>query len=242
MIATIRRCSEVKYKICRFLLLPTSSSFASNKAKQIGGAVYAAKNLAIKNSKFTKNKVAVYGGAVYFKFHELSGHYDNGVWKSDVKYYKGVIEKCVFQENVAKDRGGAIYGFKYSEKPKTSAIKAVKCTFINNFADEGNEIYGGVLSGCVLKNTLSLGTVKVKKSAKSLVLTAKLKSSSKSVKNKKITFKFNGKSYAAKTNSKGIAKVAIKSSVLKKLHVGSTVYYQADYSKFHVKKAATVIK
>ena len=35
--------------------------------------------------------------------------------------------------------------------------------------------------------------------------------------NKKITFKFNGKKYTAKTNVKGIAKVTIKSSVLKKL-------------------------
>lgn len=220
-----------------------SSTFTSNKADQVGGAVYAAKNLNLKNSKFTKNKASIYGGAVYFRFHELSGSYDkNGNWKSTVKYYKGSIEKCVFTQNVAKNRGGAIYGFKYSKKPKLSAVNAVKCTFSDNQADTYNELYGGALKSCNLKNTITLKTVNVKKSAKKLVLTATLKNGKKLLKNKKVTFKFNGKTYKAKTNKKGVAKVTVTSSVLKKLRVGSTIYYQANYAKLHVKKLAKVNK
>lgn len=41
-------------------------------------------------------------------------------------------------------------------------------------------------------------------------LTATLKSSGKAIKNKKITFKVNGKTYSAKTNAKGVATVKIK--------------------------------
>ena len=220
-----------------------SSTFTSNKAKDVGGAVYAAKNLVVKNSKFTKNTAKLYGGAVYFKFHELSGHYDaKGNWVSDINFYSNTIEKCTFTENAVNDRGGAIYIFKYSKMPKKTASKAVKCTFKDNLADLGNEIYGGALKSCTLKNTLTLKTVKVKKSAKKLVLSATLKKGSKAIKNKKVTFKFNGKTYKAKTNSKGIAKVTIKSSVLKKLKVGKQIQYQASYSKYHEKKIAKVSK
>ncbi len=220
-----------------------SSTFTSNKADQVGGAVYAAKNLNIKNSKFTKNKAGVYGGAVYFKFHELAGSYDkNGNWKTTAKFYTGVIEKCTFTENVAKDRGGAVYGFKYSGKPKASAGKVVKCTFKNNQADTYNEVYGAAVKNCKYKNTVTLKTVKVKKSAKKLVLTAILKNGNKALKYKKVTFKFNGKIYKAKTNSKGVAKVTIKSKVLNLLRVNSKIFYQVTYGKLHVKKIAKVYK
>ena len=77
-----------------------------------------------------------------------------------------------------------------------------------------------------IKHILTLKKVKVKKSAKKLVLTAEL---AKKLKGKKITFKFNGKKYTAKTNKKGVAKVTIKKSVLKKLKVGKKVKYQAKY-------------
>ena len=62
----------------------------------------------------------------------------------------------------------------------------------------------------------------------------------KYLKNKKITFKFNGKKYTAKTNKKGVAKVIIKSKVLKKLKVGKKVTYQATYLKDTVKKSIKV--
>ena len=93
-----------------------------------------------------------------------------------------------------------------------------------------------------VKQILSIKTATVKKSAKKLVLTATLKKGKTPIKNKKVTFKFNGKTYKAKTNSKGIAKVTIKSQVLKKLKVGKKVTYQATYLKDTVKKTVKVLK
>lgn len=90
-----------------------------------------------------------------------------------------------------------------------------------------------------VKHLLSLKSVKVKKSSKKLTLHATLKNK-KAIKGKIITFKFNGKNYKAKTNSKGIAKVTIKSDVIKKLKVGKRITYQATYLKDIIKKTSTV--
>jgi hypothetical protein len=94
-----------------------------------------------------------------------------------------------------------------------------------------------------VKHALTLKAVKVKKSAKKLVLTATLKNGKKGIKGKKITFKFNGKKIGTvKTNKKGVATVTIKKSVLKKLKAGKKVKYQATYLKDTVKKSAKVKK
>ena len=93
-----------------------------------------------------------------------------------------------------------------------------------------------------IKTTLALKTIKVKKSAKKLVLQATLKQGNKALSGKKITFKFNGKKYTAKTNKKGIAKVTIKKSVLKKLKAGKKVTYQVTYLKDTVKRSVKVKK
>lgn len=79
-----------------------------------------------------------------------------------------------------------------------------------------------------VKPTLTLAKVNVKKSAKKLVLTAKI---SKKVKGKKIVFRFNGYKYIGYTNKNGVAKVTVKSKVLKKLKVGKKVKYKAGYGK-----------
>ena len=87
---------------------------------------------------------------------------------------------------------------------------------------------------------LKLAKVQVKKSAKKLVITATLKKGKTPIKNKKLTFKFNGKTYTAKTNNKGVAKITVKSSVLKKLKVGKKVKYQVTYLKDTVSKSVKV--
>ena len=88
---------------------------------------------------------------------------------------------------------------------------------------------------------LTLKKVKVKKSAKKLVLKATLKINGKAPKKgTKIKFTFKGKKYIGKTNKKGVAKVIIKKKVLKKLKVGKKVKYTAKYSTKTVKRTAKV--
>ena len=91
-----------------------------------------------------------------------------------------------------------------------------------------------------VKKILSLKTVKIKKSAKKLVLTATLKKGKKAIKGKYVTFKFKGVTYKVKTNKNGVAKLTIKKSVLKKLKVGKKYAYQVSYLKSTVKKVAKV--
>jgi uncharacterized protein YkwD len=90
------------------------------------------------------------------------------------------------------------------------------------------------------KVKITLKKVTVKKKASKLVLQATVKVNGKPVKSKKVTFKFNGKKYTAKTNKKGVAKVTIKKSVLKKLKKGKKVTYSATYSKNTVKRTVKV--
>ena len=218
-----------------------STTFTSNKAGENGGAVFANKDVYITNSKFTSNQVSKYGGAVYFKCHEQTGHYENLKWVSEIKYYTGTIQTSSFEKNSAS-RGGAIYGFKTSSKDKHS-LKVVKSTFTVNNAKTGRDIYGVTTTNCIFNYLkLSLKSVKVKKSAKKLVLTAKLTKGKSLIKNKIIIFKFNGKTYKAKSNKKGIAKAIIGKNVLKKLKIGKKIKYQAKYNKLIVKKVAKVIK
>ena len=78
--------------------------------------------------------------------------------------------------------------------------------------------------GFVLKNTLKVkNTLKakkafsVKKSAKKLVLKATLKwSTGKAIANKRVSFKFNGKTFTVKTDKKGIAKITLAVKLINK--------------------------
>ncbi len=93
----------------------------------------------------------------------------------------------------------------------------------------------------ITKTTLILKKVTVKRSAKKLVIQATLKVNGKAVKGKTIKFKFNKKTYKAKTNAKGIAKVTVKKAVLKKLKKGKKVTYTATYDKI-TKKVTVKVK
>ena len=97
----------------------------------------------------------------------------------------------------------------------------------------------------VVKQTLKLvkKTVTVKKSAKSFKLKATLKwTSGKAIKGKQIVFKFQGKTYKAKTNSKGLAQVTLKQSVIKKLKAGKKYTYSATYKTNKVNGKVKVSK
>lgn len=168
----------------------------------------------------------------------------------------------VFKVNVADDAGGAIsvmingkeYTGSYFTKSGSLTFPGLSDgTYTAVVTYSGDYKYPSVSktltftksSKKVSKKTkisLKLAKVKVKKSAKKLVLKATLKINGKAVKGKKITFKFNKKTYRAKTNKNGVAKVTIKKTILKKLKVGKKVKYQASYGKTTVKKTVKVKK
>lgn len=92
----------------------------------------------------------------------------------------------------------------------------------------------------IVKQVLSSKkTVRVRKYAKKLVLKASLKNGKKALKNKLIRFKFKGKTYKAKTNLKGLAKVTLKRKVTRKLKRGKqytvSIIYLKDIIKTKVK-------
>ena len=82
-------------------------------------------------------------------------------------------------------------------------------------------------------------TIKIKKTTKKFTVKATLKINGKFVKGKVIKFKFKGKTYKAKTNKKGVAKVTIKKKVIKKLKKGKKYIIKISYGK---KTAKTTVK
>jgi C1A family cysteine protease len=89
----------------------------------------------------------------------------------------------------------------------------------------------------VLKTTK---TVKVKKSAKKLVLKATLKKGKTAIKSKIVKFKVNGKTYKGKTSKYGIAKVTIKKAAIKKLKAGKKYTIKVSYLSDTVKATLKV--
>ena len=90
----------------------------------------------------------------------------------------------------------------------------------------------------VVKSIITAKNINTKKSSKSIKIKVTLKKVNKKyLKNKKITLKFNKKTFKAKTNKKGVVTFTIKKNVYNKLKTNKKYTYQVIYAKDKVKKA-----
>jgi len=103
-------------------------------------------------------------------------------------------------------------------------------------------IYAGktIKNTIKVKQTLKTKSITIKKTSK-LVLKATLKTiKNKAIKNMKISFKFKGKSYTAKTNTKGVASVSINKKIIKKLKIGKKYSFKVIYLKNTIESTVKV--
>lgn len=87
---------------------------------------------------------------------------------------------------------------------------------------------------------LNLKKANIKKYANKAYVKATLKINSKPVKGVKLKFTFKNKTYTAKTDSNGIAKIVISKSILNKLKKGEKITYCVSYDKTTVKRSVVV--
>ncbi len=165
-----------------------------------------------------------------------------------IKYTSKRYYKVKVYNKFNKLAKGVIVRFKVGKKTfkvKTNS-KGIAKLKLSKFAPKKYKItisYKGtkVTKKLTIKHILKLKKAKVRKNAGKLVLKASLnKVDGKYLKGKKIKFKFKGKTYKAKTNSKGLAKVTIKRKVLKKLKAGKKITYKAIYRKDIAKRTVKV--
>ena len=212
------------------------------------------------NGKAKVSLAHLSGGTYYITVYEFGDHlyYSHRVIVKNIKitakdtsmYYKSgsafKVKLTDYKGKILKNKYVKFYiNGKYVKKVKTikkgyASLKIAKIPGKYDITAKYGKVK--ITRKLTVKHLVTLKTVTVKKSAKKMVLKATLKQGKKALKYKKVTFKFNGKTYKAKTNKKGVAKVIIKKSALKKLKVGKTVRYQATYLKDTVKKSAKVKK
>ena len=168
-------------------------------------------------AKLTGSNVVMYFGA--------GSYYKVRVFADDGKALKGAVVSIAFSGKTVKvttdDNGYASY--KITLKANTYYVTA---TYKN--LKVSNKI--------VVKPVLTAKNIS-KKKAKKIKFQAKLvNTKGKSLKNKKITFKFKGKTYKAKTNKKGIATVILKNLKVGKYSITTT------YGKTSIKNSIRVKK
>ena len=165
----------------------------------------------------------------------------NGIITLDIagKQYEFVVVNGICDIKVPELENGA-YGYiiTYSGDGNYSSFSKTGSLTVNKPSEQTTPT---TPAKPVTKTTLTLKKVKVKRSAKKLTIQATLKVNGKVVKGKIIKFKFNKKTYKAKTNAKGVAKITVKKSVLKKLKNGKKVTYTATYDKI-TKKVTVKVK
>lgn len=91
------------------------------------------------------------------------------------------------------------------------------------------------------KSKITASAVKVKKNVKK-TFKLKLTGAGKALKSQKVIVKLNGKSYTLKTNSKGIAKLSIKLSKVKKYKISMKFLGNADFKAISKTTTVTVSK
>ena len=159
-------------------------------------------------------------------------YYDGSIYKVRVKDDRGnyvsagqsVTFKIGKKSYVVKtDKNG------WAKLKIPSSVKPGKYTIKATYKGDA------VSNKLTVKQTLSAKMVKVKKTAKKLVLKATLKKGKKPIKGKYIKFKFKSKTYKVKTNSKGIAQKKLNKKVIKKLKKGKTYAVKVTYLKNTIK-------
>lgn len=119
-----------------------ASKFIKNNAS-IGGAIYlTGGDGIIANSSFDRNSASEDGGAIYLKGSEgiiVDSNFNNNRAKNYGALYmdsiKGIMDKCIFTNNVATESAGALGWV----KKENGTIRGSK--FINNSAPIGGAIY-----------------------------------------------------------------------------------------------------
>ena len=135
---------------------------------------------------------------------------------------------------------------KYTYKLKTN-INGYITLLLNSRFPSGKYTVTASYKGYTTKNTITIkqiivskSVVTVKKSSGKLVLTAKLRQGSKVLKYKTVTFKMNGKTFSAKTNGYGLAKVTVKNSAFRNLQAGKTYLVKISFLKDFIKTSVKV--
>jgi hypothetical protein len=193
------------------------------------------------NGQTYKNKVTV---KLNTKTCKITGNKNIKVDYDGGKYFSVKI--------VSKDGKVAASGvsvkFTINGKSKTvktnkNGIAKIKITDIPKKYTMTTTFNGKSVKNTVtVKQVLKTKKVTVKKTAKKFTLKATLKINGKLQKGKLITFKFNGKTYKAKTNKKGVAQKTLKKSVIKKLKKGKKYTVKVTYKKDTIKTTVKVKK
>lgn len=168
----------------------------------------------------------------------ISMHYFDGS-KYTLKVY-GKTGKLLSKQTVTIKLNKKTYKIK-SNKKGVAIFKIPKTV------KPGTYTISASYAGLTVKNKLkvkqvisSQKTKTVKRWWKKFTLKATLKNGKKPLKGKKIIFKFKGKTYKVKTNSKCVAKVTIKRKVIRKLKRGNSYKVTISYLKDTIKRTVYV--
>ena len=186
-----------------------------------------------KYSPITKSSVVV---KEHVPVINLSGSNLNMLYTSG-KYFKVrlTIDGQPFASQKVKI---TIKGKTYTRTTNANGYASLKITFPPK-AYTVKATYGNltIAKKVTVKSIISAKNINAKRSAKTVKIKVTLKKVNKKyLKNKKVTLKFNKKTFKAKTNKKGVATFTIKNSVYKKLKVNKKYTYQVIYGKNKVKK------